>query len=375
MLRSGQNYKFGLTMADSTTHNVCHRITQHTPAITKFPGRINGVCMDIDTFLDSVDYHMNAAGITSDEDKLREAKTYLDLSNPNGDISFFTQSWKFKELSTYDEYKTYLRNLYGVITTDDITKSLSRIVRQVSTSDDNYIQLGGSIYQQLSSWKHKAQNSVWFQNGSIKIDDLCKLLHLSMTLSHLPKELVASFKDPFLKTHDLASVRQAVKEHRNKIPNLDTSRLDEGTKLQVAKVNVGQRRQEKTGQDRTNQNRQSSGGQNRTAMRQNFRQYTERQCQYCHRTNHTDRNCFENPKFCSFHNSFNHAAKNCNAIHRNRRQISNRQSRSPNRSDRYDRNHRYRSVSKRPFDRVAAVDVTTPDNENFHSQDNFPPLS
>ena len=52
-------------ISPQNAHNtVLHAITQHSPNIVKFAGRINGKCDDIDTFIESLDAHLDATNIT-----------------------------------------------------------------------------------------------------------------------------------------------------------------------------------------------------------------------------------------------------------------------------------------------------------------------
>merc|ERR1711911_544341 len=126
------------TMPDATTNGgaggtILHSITQHLPNINKFAGRINGSCVDVDTFLESLDSHLDATNVTDQAIRLKEAKSFLDYSK-GGDICSFTAGYKFKSLKTYDEFKDYIRSIYGRVTSSDTVKSLSKILRNAASS-------------------------------------------------------------------------------------------------------------------------------------------------------------------------------------------------------------------------------------------------
>ena len=313
----------------STPPPVYHKITSHTPSITKFAGNVNGVCADVDIFLDSLTNHLESLQLASELDKLAHAKSFLDLTR--GDLAHYCQSWKFKGLTNYDEFKEYLRSIYGIMSSDDIVRSLSHIFRDCGNSDEQYAALGGRIYQLLNSWKLKANsNPQWFVTNSISLDNFCQILHLSLTLSHLPKQLVESFKHKFVPTDDLVSIKREVQENRNKIPGLDTSVLDNNPRVTVNKVNT----------------------QSPVRAINNAPQSLRQACNICRKSGHSDRNCYFNPNFCSLHNSYNHGAAHCRQLRYqlNQNYGPRMQSRSPSRNRRsFQQRNRYRSQSRGRF--------------------------
>ena len=280
-------------MPDATTNGgaggtILHSITQHLPNINKFAGRINGACVDVDTFLESLDSHLDATNVTDQAIRLKEAKSFLDYSK-GGDICSFTAGYKFKSLKTYDEFKEYIRTVYGRPTSSDTVKYLSKILRNAASSPKDYISFGGELYNELNSFRLKVEtNPEWFPNSEIKVEDLCKLLHMSLVLAHLPRPLTESFKDPLKKTNDLATIQQYVGEYRNKIVDLDQSKLDPNPSVisrTIASVSSSP-----------------------------VRSSPSRQCKFCSKSNHSEPQCYRNPNFCGFHKTTRHAAKDCLAL-------------------------------------------------------------
>ena len=289
------------TPQSTTSHpgsnlQIQHHITQHVPNITKFCGYIDGQCDDVELFLQSLDNHLRAKQITNDTDKINQAKSFLDLSK--GDVKHYVQSYKFEEITTYSEFKNYLRDIYGVATSHDLVQSIAKIIRNCKDSEENFTVFGGRIYQEIRAVVQKSRsNDEWFPGQSISCENFGRILHLSLMLSHLPKPLVESFTNPLTPRDDLATIRQAINTHKNKIPNLDTTVIDgHKPRGQVFKV----------------------GHQNISNSNPNTNNQTQRQCQFCHKTNHNSRDCYFNDQFCSYHNTNYHSAKECNAIHRNR---------------------------------------------------------
>ena len=316
---------------------ITHRITQRSPQITKFCGRLNGACGDVENFLESLSHHIEAVGIRDEQEKLREAKSYLDLTR--GDICQFTQSWKFKEIQTYSEFQEYLRNLYGVVTSTDVVKSLSRIFRDLASSDDSYIELGGSAYQQINAWKQKARGSNWIDDDQISLDDFCIMLHQAITLAHLPQPLVEVMKESWDRTHDLATIRERVQDNIGKVPDLDMSHIIEK-------------------RERNRKNVVATVGSNQTSQAQKFvplesNSKSPINCQKCGRNNHLTKDCYID-RFCSFHNARGHGLADCYAYKRSlqsqppNHNYNQYRGRSPSPNPNFS-NNQYRGRSQSPF--------------------------
>ena len=85
-------------MPDENTSQVYHKITNRSPSIVKFCGFVDGVCADIEEFLESLDNHIRSLNAPTEADKINESKLFFDLNK--GDLKNFYHSWIFKELST-----------------------------------------------------------------------------------------------------------------------------------------------------------------------------------------------------------------------------------------------------------------------------------
>ena len=333
-------------MPDATANGgtILHSITQHLPNINKFAGRVNGICEDVDTFLDSLDSHLDATNVTDPAIRLKDAKSFLDFSK-GGDICSFTAGYRFKSLANYDEFKEYLRSIYGRVTSSDTVKYLSKILRNAASSPKDYISFGGELYNELNAFRLKVQsNPEWFPNSEIKVDDLCKLIHMSLVLAHLPKALTESFKDPLKKTNDLATIQQMVSEHRNKIVDLDQSKLD----------------------PHTSNNPRIVANVNSSPIRSN----PLRQCNICGKSNHPDQMCYKNPTYCGFHKTDRHAAKDCLAI-KNKFSRGRSRQRYPSQRYGYNQNSYNNYQSRRQSFRNRSPSSNYRRNNRSNSNQNF----
>ena len=297
---------------------VVHQITQRSPKIIKFCGRINGVCADVESFLESLDNHINSSNI-AEGNKLTEAKGFLDLTQ--GDLKNYVHSWKFKKLENYDQFKAYLRSLYGIVIQNDAVKSLSNMFRNFALSEQTFDDFGGDAYQQINSWKNKLELSNWSNNGSITIDDLAIMLHQALTLAHLPLQLVESIKENWDNTHDLATIRQRVEENLGKVPDIDMSHIVPNKQNQIG------------------QNQIASVTKNAEINQRKGKNYKTYYCSNCGRNNHNTQDCYTKT-YCTFHNMAGHNLENCYTY--NKLKNDRRQSRSPNRNF----NNQYKSRSK-----------------------------
>ena len=305
-----------------------HKITSHTPSIQKFRGSVNGIVQDVEVFLESLDNHIFSLNLDSESDKLSHAKSFLDYTS--GDLSHYCQSWNFRKLDSYDSFKTYLRSIYGLQSSDCLVRTLSMILRNCKDSNEHFSALGGRIYKEINSWKNQASsNTTWFPNNKISLENACQLIHLSLTLSHLPKQVVESFAHSFAPSDDLVTIKRQVTINKNKLPGLDLSVIDNtvsSSPIQsIAKVNVGQ-------------------AQNLPAPIPQ----TQSKCKYCSKTNHVEDRCFFNSRYCFIHNSFRHGARDCYELKRQLNQSYGPRvsSRSPSRGRNQARNDKRRPQSR-----------------------------
>ena len=78
----------------SNAQTVQHEIIHKRPAIIKYPGRVNGICTDVETFIESLECHLATLRNASESDKVAEAKAHFDLSK--GDLKNFCASGEFR---------------------------------------------------------------------------------------------------------------------------------------------------------------------------------------------------------------------------------------------------------------------------------------
>ena len=102
-IMSSDNNNSGANSQDSSVTPKEFTIVQHTPAITKFCGYVNGVLLqDVESFIKSVDFFLETKKITDPAKQLSEATGYLDLTK--GDLPYFLKSESFRSAKRSDNY-------------------------------------------------------------------------------------------------------------------------------------------------------------------------------------------------------------------------------------------------------------------------------
>ena len=313
ILRSGNSIDNIMPDEMANSNNIQHTITQRTPQILKFCGRIEGSqSADVETFIESLENHLSASHITKEEDRLREAKSFLDLSK--GDVHLFTNSWKFKQICTFSQFKDYLRHSFGINQSTDVVKTLSKIFRIPMTSEGTYLELSSELYKQLNAWKAQCQNSDWTEGGKISIENMLNLLHIAMTLSYLPNQLVEAIKEPWKKENDIADLQERVMNNKEKCKDIDLSRVI--AKKQVASITIA-----------------NVDSRNSHPKKKHFQTLY---CNICRKDNHHTRDCFYN--YCTFHKRKGHTTENCYQFDQSRNKRSNSRNRN---NDREKSKHQY----------------------------------
>ena len=290
---------------NANVNEIEHIHTQKNPEITKFCGRLNNKRPDIESFLDSLDLHIDSLTFRQESHKLQEAKSYLDLTR--GDLINFIQSPHWKSLSTYEEFKTYLRLLYSDSRGIDSVTSLSNTIRDVHASENDYQTVSGIVSKQLNALGKKVKESEWSVENKIDVDDLMIFLHQALTLSYLPKNLVEAMDQTWDKTHCIGIISQKVNKTLDKVPNIDMSRISNykfSSNPEVAVVN--QRRFGHTPKRKESQKQQSEknvhwqASQNRRQYPHQFQARNERQTYY--------------EPFCTYHKSYGHTIDQCYSV-------------------------------------------------------------
>ena len=285
----------------SKTQMLTHHLVQKTPQITSFAGRVNGVCSDVEYFIESVEQHLNSLSNVDDNGKFLEAKAHFDYTK--GDLRNFTASWEFKQIDNWESLKKYLREVYGSVKSQDPVVSLSRILREQETASGDYIEFAGIGYNKLSAWVKTLEGSDWVQNGQISVNNLASLLHLSTTLKYLPEGIVNSIEEKWKPSDGLRIMKERVEENMSKCHNLDLARIK--PRRTVANnfnqpVSVVHRNENPQVNNRFQQHKNVQG----------FNTHKPIVCYNCQRKYHHERDCRSAP-FCANHQIVGHRTDEC----------------------------------------------------------------
>ena len=150
-------------------------------AITPFAGKIDGrLTQSLESFISSVDAHIVVRGLNDRDLVLNEAKSHLDLSN--GDIGDWSRSLGFNECKSWDELKTFLRDIYGEFQQQGMVRDLSEIFRLVDRKQNKLISNMAKCFDKINQLAKRLESSDWIQgdNDVISLDNFSKLIHLSI---------------------------------------------------------------------------------------------------------------------------------------------------------------------------------------------------
>ena len=164
-------------------------VVQKRPTIVKWYGRIGEEPgQDIETFIKSVDEHLENVRFRNPKDALDEAKSYFDRSK--GDWQHYASSIEYDRISTWGELKAYLHYIYSPVSAHDTVVALQKILHQAQKQSGDFVTFAGVANSKTNSWFKILQHSDWCKNGVIKACDVATLLNLSLILSYLPESLV-----------------------------------------------------------------------------------------------------------------------------------------------------------------------------------------
>lgn len=210
--------------ADDKTALV-HRITHVQAGILPFRGILDGkLSQPIEVFIQSVENHLIAKKITSELDKFLEAKAFLDFSK--GDIAHRCRSFQFKNCTTWNDLKKFLRKSYGAEKRDDIVHDL-RDLNKLNRGQRTLVEYSSQLYDAVGEFVHKLEDSPWVVGRNISLDNLWKLLHFSKLLEDIPDIVVNNFDAKIIPTSDEDLLFTQVRKHMPKVPTMDTTVFNE----------------------------------------------------------------------------------------------------------------------------------------------------
>ena len=315
-------------------------------SIVSFAGIVNGrMPQPVESFIEALDAHLVAKGITDDSTAYLEARSYLDYVK--GDLGFWARTFSFKVCEKWSDLKKLLRQAYTKDVSQDEVLFLRSIVRSSDRKGRSIVQTAAELSDGLVELADRLKSSPWVKGTDndgdhyLTLEKVILLLQLSLITSALPDRLVALFDEPLDDNASELTVVEQIRKQAQKIPDLDPTILN--------------------GTDKNKQNTGSVA----TAPVVNNRQSTPSsparnskvECFNCGRFNHFARDC--NAVYCNFHRTNSHKYTECRARRSNRNSKSNgaTQARRDNQNSNYNRKQ-YENVKK---NKVATV---TGDQDN-----------
>ena len=292
--------------------------------VNEFAGLIDeNFTVPLESWIDSIDALLITKGILDPILQLNEAKSFLDYSK--GDIAEWSRSIGFKKCKSWDDLKSFLRNIYSKDVGKSIVKELSEVMRLTERSGRSFISNNARIGDKLEIIKEKLKASQWAINGTqnMTIDNACILIQFGIALASLPEPLVVFFDKPLTPTSDESEIMSQISKHKGKLSHFDTSILTGKTSIISRPVSPVAT----------------------ISYVKNPSSNVQVRCKNCDRMGHEDEDCRTN--YCSIHNTTSHAFKDCRV--RNNRNNSPRQSRSVSRSRSYKKHYSNRNRSNTPY--------------------------
>ena len=288
------------TQTPSLIPPVLHEVISRSPNIPKFTGTDTGP--DLESWVRSVSDHLNAQTKLTDAQKLLEAKTHLAAARSKKDegpthVSFLMHDPHFEDLKTWPQLISFLRQFYSPVSRENVVTSLIKILRDLDKEDNShFLAYSSQVLTKLNGWKSLIRGSDWDNQGTMDINTVVNLLHLTLVLKHLPSQLTDHFKADWEPGDATGKISMQVQKHLGKISSemgmskvLNNSPVNESKQSMVAVVNQPK---------------------NSQAVIKN------RICHNCQKPNHLARYC-KSPPFCSYHGIVGHRNSECRAQGKN----------------------------------------------------------
>ena len=306
----------------AVTANVPHEFTiiQHTPAILKFAGRVNGIMVqDVESFIKSVEFHLEKKRITEPYQQLAEATGYLDLTK--GDLTYLLKCESFQNCRTWSDLKDFLRKVYSLRRTTDPVIAIHKVFATAHRDPKhNFCEHYARVFEEMSAFMPILRQSSWMKNDTMTADNFQSLISLGLGLRAFPDSIVANFTREWEPGNSLVEIIAEFDQHCNKVSNLDLSLLvpngmgpnvnKERNSSSVVKAVANetplQNSRPQSNRSQPNVNNQFNGSNQRSFYQQASK------CYNCNKLGHLSRDCRNTP-FCTYHKAPGHATSDSRA--------------------------------------------------------------
>ena len=259
----------------------------------------------METFIQSVDEHLENVKFRNPKDALTEARSFFDTSK--GDWQFYATSIEYKKITTWEQLKGMMCRVYSSVSAKDPVIALQKILRQINKQTGDFVAFAGMANSQTNAWHKILDHSHWSTNGKIDTRDVATLVNLAMILSYLPESMVKVMNTKWGPDHGIVEIYAHVQERRSFATNLDLSKItqkDPKMKRKESSVNVVQKnvvmKENESSTYNVNQNNLRKGQNNKF-------------CSNCQMNNHNTRDCRKLP-FCKHHQTTGHKTSECRSL-------------------------------------------------------------
>ena len=281
-----------------------HKLLHKNSSVLKFAGNVGSTPADVEAYIESVENHLSSLNLASEDDKLTEAKLYLDYSR--GDLKINCQSHEYRRIKKWSDLKSYLRNIYGQVNRKDPPVSLSKILRDLEKSEGYYRTYMANVFLKTNEFVELLAQSNWVtpDKAHISLENFQSLLYLSLGLKYLPECITNAIRDKWEPTDGFSIFIRRIEESFRNNPQADQSKLmKETTTTQIGNtsvVNLVKSNRSPTGNPQSNVN---------TRMSRDKKNVT---CFKCKRLGHTSSECRTKPRlYCHYHKTNTHNTVDC----------------------------------------------------------------
>ena len=355
-LRSGKT----VSMASDETKQhvtVSHNLTHCKSGIEPFAGRINGeLIQGVETFIDSIDNYLANKKISDPLEAFVEAKAHFNLSQ--GDLGDCTRSIFFRDCKSWEDLKGFLRATYGSGDQKDVVLGLCQVLRLHNRNGNSFVAQNAKINDGVIDFISNLGNSDWADvNGrrAISLENLGRLLQLSVGLLSLPDELVNSFDVNFSPTSTENDVMAQINKNVDKMTVSDSTILKGVSKDMTSVCTVSEPQISENRSDNSFQSSQRSMSNGGVVQKRVLK------CFNCNLEGHVKGNC--TVRYCSFHHSSSHNWRECRSLKSN-----NESSFSRNRSQSTNRCFRNQSVSRSDRGNRSGSQPSSSSRSNFRER-------
>ena len=199
---------------------VTHHINSRNVYVPYFSGREDGKEVKLDEFLEQVTNYLNTKRHLNEDERLKEAKSFLCLDK--GDIFPYTLMEEYKRITTFDGLCTYLREIYQPNIKKDLVQSLLAIERANDADVNDYNNFASNSKMRYDAFiRQITPTSVWTdQAGHMTPVNVGQLLFLTGFLKRMPRQIVDSFNHTWGPNDGLKEITDLVRTHAHKFPDI-----------------------------------------------------------------------------------------------------------------------------------------------------------